>query len=145
MEQHLAKLLQEQYIVTEDYCNAQTALRNVIVARNAEASSSTQQRVILTQALRQHQDALECVQDNLHALTKQCSALLEEDPSMELLPQHMQRSRRLLRSIQGGGAYHSNGLPMVASTAAGATTSSMMVALTTLRTSIQMVQECMSS
>jgi hypothetical protein len=160
----LFNLLQEQYSATEDYCNAQTALRNVVVSRqeisaDGSAWNKNHQRLVLNQALRQHQKSHDRLHSNLQALKQQesymsassnisnpeSSYVLRSTVPVDLLSQHIRRSQRILETIyyEGGGAYHPNGLakPMTTDSISTTTTSNMMVALSTLRASIQLVQD----
>lgn len=162
----LRQLLREQYSAIEDYCNAQTSFRNTIVARqdssiSGSTSTGLDRQLCLNQALMNHQVALDRVDDNLHALHQLLKALSPSNETtssqspmktrktdstalQQVLSQHLQRSERVLQTIfmEGGGAFHPNGLPVPMREAESESTSSaLMVALSSLRASIQLVQE----
>ena len=143
----ISKLLEEQYAATERYCNTQTALRNIVVSRQ-DGSRSKNRNLKLSQALRDHEEAVERVHSNLQALHQHEAAPLkqaEETPQFpcaalaKVLSEHVKRSRRVLQTIHREGAYHPNGIPLPTENTSA--TSTMLVALSTLRASIQVVQE----
>lgn len=152
----LSTLLREQYSATEDYCNAQTSFRNAVVSRQDSSNSGQSpmrlnRYVVLNQALMHHQTALDRIQENLQHLHEHHNALSEsyETPDsgsallQKVLSQHLQRTERVLRTIyiEGGGVYHPNGLPVPTGEGESENAASaLMVALSTLRASMHLVQ-----
>ena len=114
----LSKLLQEQYSITEQYCNSEIALRNAIVGKQGS----------IDEALRHQREQLERVQEHFQALRQ----FANDHP---LLKEHVERTRRVLRAV--AECYHLNGLPVPSPELS----TNHLVSLSTLRASIKQVQE----
>jgi len=139
-------LLEEQFLYTEAYCNATTALHNAL---QQVAGGAAEELVDLYQATKEYQDALDRVQNNLQALKE--LAVVEEASGTRsrnanrCLTQHLERTRRVLTTIYQSGhgaAFYANGIPIPSSqsfTGSNNNNNARLVALATLRASIQSV------
>jgi len=134
-------LLEEQFQYTEAYCNATTALHNAL----QQVAGAGEVLVDLHQATKEYQDALDSVQNNLQALTELVAVHEKETGrrnAKSCLTQHLERTRRVLATIYQSGqgaAYYSNGIPIPSSQSRNNNNNARLVALATLRASIQSV------
>jgi hypothetical protein len=144
----VTKLLQEQYQCTEAYCNASTALFQLLQQPPPDH--------VLWTSISRHQDALSRLQCIIHQL-EQMVAMLEDTESIDeedaspflrlwngstCLREHLDRTRRILGTLYGsceGMALDRYGLPKMHHSQGGVHV--QLVALATLRASIQKVME----
>ena len=120
-----SELLNEQYALTESYCNAETALRNAILSGQP-----------IDAALRHQQEALRSLQIHFQALRQ-----IESMESAGVWRDHVQRTRRILQSVTP--EYHANGLPKPTNDD-GQSKETVLLALSTLRASIHSVKDTLS-
>ena len=98
--------LHEQYSRVEAYCNAQTRLRNALM----EDERTTALYSHTLETLVQHmQTTVQRVQSDLKQLQTMRLGHARLQP---LLLDHVERSRRILKTIyNSGGRFHTNGIP----------------------------------
>ena len=114
----LAELLEEQYQVTEAFANAQTRLWNATTREKSSnehgnssrsnpsvASSNTSPAAAVQAHARSRQD----VRNNLQALQYKLDGRH---------PQHLDLSRRVVKTIANNPSWHANGIPCIGADAA---------------------------
>ena len=116
-QNRLSLLLQYQYDHVEEYCNAQTNLNNILIQRTDNNTntytSSRNLSVLLVPAISNLQEKLAYVQNDLTSLeefvqTCEQHSISSRSVSLSLLQQHVERSRRVLKTVYE--PYHVNGI-----------------------------------
>jgi hypothetical protein len=130
----LLPLLQQQYEVTEDYANACIGVQNALTISHHEKPRTTTELV----ASRHYQDAYSKVRECLRSL-EETAQDLENERNKQLLQEHLGRTQRIMGALRL--RLYSNGIPKATENQG----SSALVALATLRASIQRVAESLPS
>ena len=135
----LIDILNDQFEATQDYCNAQTALRNAL---QSDALSGSNRTTSVVSATIQYESALRAIQTATRAVDEEYRRLQSENkilrPSrLELLEQHMERTKRVIQSVSAAPVVHSNGIL----NAQSVSIHDMTVALSVLRASIRTMSE----
>ena len=133
----LTHILNEQFEATQEYCNAQTALRNALQNDTAFSNSTTS----VVQATIQYEAAMRALQNATRTVDEEYQRIKSEGnirPSrLELLEQHMERTKRVIRSVSAVPVVHSNGIL----NAQSVSVNDMTVALSVMRASIRSLGE----
>jgi hypothetical protein len=163
----IGSLLDRQYQCTHDYCNATTALYNALQQQGSSSVVGTTgnpgtrtSMVAVRNATDQYMDALDRLQACMKVIETivagMSNDLLTNGGSRPTklsvaLTEHLARSQRIVRTIatQCGATFHANGLPQCPSLSSVSPTVATdhhpnqikLVALATLRASIQSVQD----
>jgi hypothetical protein len=137
----LTDLLGRQFEVTQDFCNAQTGLRNAL---QRDGHDNIEDESVV-QATLHYQGALYALQDLMHYLDQEYESHVQESSSsssssnsqnrrrLQLLKEHVQRTRRIVGSIASVPVVHPQGVLQTQSLSV----EDMTLALSTLRASIR--------
>lgn len=149
----LTDLLRNQFQCAQDYCNAQTALRNALLRSSGSSIESTTSdyddddgspssvRSVVVQATMAYQTALYELQDLLKALDEEYQDILSNNlmnrQFIGLLGEHLQRTQRIIASIISSSppVMHPSGVMQSQSVSVD----DMTLALSTLRASLRTV------
>ena len=100
-------LLHRQYRNLETYCNAQTRIQNALIEEKRTTA-------LFSLKLHAHLDNLQSSLQQVQSDLRQLQTIELGHPRLQrLLVAHIERSRRILKTIyNSGGAFHANGIPV---------------------------------